>query len=273
MKEKRVVVLAVILLGLVGVYIWHSAKIANESRPTGKPLDIAKLDPNLALKAKVGKAVHRYLKKHGKVPQGLAELKGKYLDEATYNQAVAKKLRYVALDQKTYRLRYPERGKPPVRLAAKKSVAVAKAGKSSGAAATSLGSGSLTTIQTGWQYSPKGRPDPFKPFIVARRAETAVAPKVKKRPLTPLQKMPLSEIQSGLKAIVWGEMGSKALVQDATGKGYVLAVGTYVGQNDGVVKKILPDRIVVEEYRRDPIENRLVTNEVVLKLRKGEEEQ
>ena len=40
-----------------------------------------------------------------------------------------------------------------------------------------------------------------------------------------------------------------------------------------IVKKILEDRIVVEEYRRDPIEDRLVTNEVVLKLKKGEGEE
>ncbi len=82
--------------------------------------------------------------------------------------------------------------------------------------------------------------------------------------------MPLSEIQSGLKAIIWGQLGNKALVEDATGKGYVVQEGTYVGQNDGIVKKIFEDRIVVEEYRRDPIKGQLVANEVVLKLKKGE---
>jgi type IV pilus assembly protein PilP len=85
--------------------------------------------------------------------------------------------------------------------------------------------------------------------------------------------MALSEIQAGLRAIIWGKMGNKALVEDATGKGYVLAVGTYVGQNDGIVKKILEDRIVVEEYIRDPVENHLTTNEVILKLKKVETEE
>jgi Tfp pilus assembly protein PilP len=85
--------------------------------------------------------------------------------------------------------------------------------------------------------------------------------------------MALSEVQAGLRAIIWGKMGNKALVEDAAGKGYVLTVGTYVGQNDGIVKKILEDRIVVEEYIRDPVENRLTTNEIVLKLKKVETEE
>jgi type IV pilus assembly protein PilP len=84
--------------------------------------------------------------------------------------------------------------------------------------------------------------------------------------------MPLSEIQTGLRAIIWGQLGNKALVEDATGKGYVVKEGTYVGQHNGIVKRIYEDRIVVEEYRRDPIEDRLVPSEVVLKLKKGEGE-
>ena len=82
--------------------------------------------------------------------------------------------------------------------------------------------------------------------------------------------MPLSEIQTGLKAIIWGQLGIKALVEDTTGKGYVVQEGTYVGQHNGIVKKIYEDRIVVEEYRRDPVADRLIPSEVVLKLKKGE---
>mgnify|MGYP001814507167 FL=1 len=85
--------------------------------------------------------------------------------------------------------------------------------------------------------------------------------------------MPLSEIESGLKAIIWGQLGNKALVEDATGKGYVVQEGTYVGQHDGIVKKIYEDRIIVEEYRRDPGKGRLEPNEVVLKLKKVEAEE
>jgi Tfp pilus assembly protein PilP len=62
-------------------------------------------------------------------------------------------------------------------------------------------------------------------------------------------------------------------VEDATGKGYVVQEGTYVGQHDGIVKKIYQDRIIVEEYRRDSAKGRLEPTEVVLKLKKVEAEE
>jgi type IV pilus assembly protein PilP len=144
---------------------------------------------------------------------------------------------------------------------------------SSSGSASGAPSSKLTTTETGWKYDPTGKPDPFKSFILATAIPEGTAPKVVRRQLTPLQKMPLSEIEAGLKAIIWGQLGSKALVEDATGKGYVVQEGTYVGQHDGIVKKIYQDRIVVEEYRRDPGKGRLEPNEVVLKLKKVESEQ
>jgi type IV pilus assembly protein PilP len=154
-------------------------------------------------------------------------------------------------------------------VAAKKTVAGTTSAPATSSKSTSE---PLVATEAGWKYDPTGKPDPFKPFILASNTQEDTMPKVV-RQLTPLQKMPLSEIQTGLRAIIWGQLGNKALVEDATGKGYVVKEGTYVGQHNGIVKRIYEDRIVVEEYRRDPIEDRLVPSEVVLKLKKGEGEE
>ena len=271
MKDKRTIFLAVILLVLVGVFVWHSQRISKSSLPKGAASEIS-LDPKRNLMRNVAKAVNAYKTNNKNVPKNLDELKGEYLDEETLREAKAKNLEYVYVNPQAYRIRFPT-AKPPVALAQKAPLAKKKEEPQSAfsEAGSVVDSSDVVTTKTGWEYDPRGKPDPFKPFIIARRApaETGV-PKVT-RQLTPLQKMPLSEIQSGLKAIIWGELGSKALVEDAAGKGYVLQEGTYVGQNDGIVKKILQDRIVIEEYRRDPVHESLVTNEVVLKLKKGEE--
>jgi Tfp pilus assembly protein PilP len=265
MKDKKIIILAVILLGLVGYYVWY----ANQTKmpeSSGKVVDLASIDPNQALLKNLNRAIIKYKKENGSVPKSLNELKGKYLDAKTLDTALQRNFKYQYGNADSYRIITPM-GKAPVALAAKKPGGAAASTSASPAATTEL-----ATTDTGWKYDPTGKPDPFKPFILASAAPEE-APTVVRRQLTPLQKMPLSEIQAGLKAIIWGQLGNKALVEDATGKGYVVQEGTYVGQHDGIVKKIYQDRIIVEEYRRDPAKNRLEPSEVVLKLKKVEVEQ
>ncbi|UCF01939.1 MAG: pilus assembly protein PilP [Deltaproteobacteria bacterium] len=273
MKEKKTIILAVVLLLLVGVYIYYNQKIAKETKPTGKAVDIARVAPNFELKAKVSKAIRKYIQENGDAPRSFDKLQGKYLDQASYNLALSKNIEYKYLGQKSYRMRLtPKRG--PIKVA-KGPGTQQKPGATTSAAGSASGapSSKLATTETGWKYDPTGKPDPFKSFILASAAQEETAPMVVRRQLTPLQKMPLSEIEAGLKAIIWGQLGNKALVEDATGKGYVVQEGTYVGQHDGIVKKIYEDRIIVEEYRRDPGKDRLEPNEVVLKLKKVEAEE
>ena len=266
MKEKKTIILVVVLMLLVGVYVWHSQELKKEIK---SKVDITKLDERLVLKGKLMRAVRLYRKDKGKIPRSLNELKGEYLDQATIQEAKESKIAYVYLDANSYRIVIGKAG--PVKLAAKGSNTKGKAATTSSTAASTTKE--LVTTETGWKYDPTGKPDPFKSFILATAAQEEVAPKVVRHQLTPLQKMPMSEIQAGLKAIIWGQLGNKALVEDATGKGYVVQEGTYVGQNDGIVKKIYQDRIIVEEYRRDPGKGRLEPNEVVLKLKKVEAEE
>ena len=111
-------------------------------------------------------------------------------------------------------------------------------------------------------YDPAGRFDPFEPLF---KEEPDAEPQVidakhkrKKRvPQTPLERVALSQLK--VSAIIRAPSGNRALVEDATGKGYVVNNGTYMGLNSGKVINIEKDRIIVEEE----IEN--VLGELTLK--------
>jgi Tfp pilus assembly protein PilP len=94
--------------------------------------------------------------------------------------------------------------------------------------------------------------DPFVPFVSLAPGSQSRTPEEEEEPqsgapLTPLQKMTLSEIERGLKAITWGELGTRAVIEDSTGRGYIVAVGTPAGEHGGVIKQILNDRLVIQQ--------------------------
>ena len=116
-------------------------------------------------------------------------------------------------------------------------------------------------------YNPRGRIDPFKPFLLKMLARGKKGKKV--LPLTPLQKLSFVELQRGLVAIVWGHLGNRALIQDPAGKGYIIKPGTPVGPN-GVVKQILSDRVIIEQTIIDVATNKKIRKEITLTLKRGE---
>ncbi len=89
-------------------------------------------------------------------------------------------------------------------------------------------------------FIPTGRNDPFFPIIFPEGPGTT-KPKPGKS-LTPLQKLDLSSIK--LVAIVSSGKDARALVEDSTGMGYIIKVGTYIGINNGKVIGIYPASIV-----------------------------
>ena len=116
-------------------------------------------------------------------------------------------------------------------------------------------------------YNPKGRIDPFKPFLLKMLTRGKKGRKM--LPLTPLQKLSFVELQRGLVAIVWGHLGKRALIQDPAGKGYIIKPGTPVGPN-GIVKQILSDRVIIEQTVTDPATNKKIRKEITLTLKRGE---
>ena len=192
MKEKKTIILAVVLLLLVGVFIYYNQMIEKEAKPTGKAVDITEIDPSFELKVKVSRAARAYIQDKGKAPGSMNELKGKYLDEKTHKLALAKNIQYKRTGTKSFQITASASGK-----LAKKKVRGKKkaAGATTSADSTTTASLSKTVIaETGWEYDPTGKPDPFKSFILAAAAQEETGPKVVRRQLTPLQKMPLSEI-------------------------------------------------------------------------------
>ena len=120
------------------------------------------------------------------------------------------------------------------------------------------------------RYNPEGKIDPFAALFSEESSTGSSENREPKRPLTPLEKIDISQLQ--LVAILHAPNGNSAMVEDATGKGYILKPGTFIGINSGKVTKILEDRVVVEENTKDFF-GKVRSNTRELKLQKpfGEE--
>lgn len=117
-------------------------------------------------------------------------------------------------------------------------------------------------------YNPAGKIDPFVPLLKDESAKALQAekPKREKRePTTPLEMIDLSQLK--LTAVVRTPSGLKAMVEESTGKGYLVGMGTYMGIHSGKVVNIQKDRIVVEEEVEDALGN-IVTRNTELKFQK-----
>jgi type IV pilus assembly protein PilP len=103
-------------------------------------------------------------------------------------------------------------------------------------------------------YDPKGKVDPFEPLFREKPTVALTKKKRKKRvPRTPLEKIDLSQLK--LVGIITASSGNRALVEESSGKGYVIKNGTYVGTNAGKVVKIEKDKVVVAEEYEDVLGN------------------
>jgi type IV pilus assembly protein PilP len=152
-------------------------------------------------------------------------------------------------------------GTPPPSLPAKaKSVSVGK--KKEGLVKAAETKEGEKKEEAEYSYNPIGKPDPFKPFIQLTSREGL------RKAVTPLQRFDISQLK--LVAIISTSHGNVALVEDTTGKGYVLKKGTWIGKNDGKVTKILKDKVIVEEVYQD-IFGQTKTSETSLFLHKVEE--
>ena len=118
-------------------------------------------------------------------------------------------------------------------------------------ASVSPASPKIETPEISDLYKPEAKLDPFEPLFRKEPASIAVRKKKSKRrsPLTPLEKMDLSQLK--LSGIILAPSGNKALVQEASGKGYVVKKGTYIGIHSGKIVEILEDQIIVEEEAED----------------------
>jgi Tfp pilus assembly protein PilP len=89
-------------------------------------------------------------------------------------------------------------------------------------------------------YNPTGKPDPFMPTTVSIETQS----KGKKKVL-PLEQFEVNEFE--LVGVVTGSGLRKAMVQDLTGKGYYIQVGTPIGKMGGKVIQISEKTVVIKE--------------------------
>lgn len=120
-------------------------------------------------------------------------------------------------------------------------------------------------------YQLDGRRDPFVPFIT----EKAATAKVDMNEIVDVDK-PLTGMQlfepGQLTLVALMELGHQdtAMVEDFTGKGYVLTEGTKIGKR-GVVKDIAPNKVIIEETAVTRAGKKIITELVMTLKKEGEE--
>ena len=75
--------------------------------------------------------------------------------------------------------------------------------------------------------------------------------------------MTLSQLQ--LVGTIMGK-DRRAMVQDAANTGYIVRIGTRMGEDDGVVTKITPDSITIQQHYQD-YTGQFTTREVIMALK------
>jgi Tfp pilus assembly protein PilP len=100
--------------------------------------------------------------------------------------------------------------------------------------------------------------DPFRPMALKTKVTRPA-----RENLSPLERYEIAQLK--LVAIVWDIQQPVAMVEDSAGLGYVVKVGTPIGGNDGKVKTIHRNEVVVEEFYLDDYGARK-KREVAMKL-------
>jgi type IV pilus assembly protein PilP len=120
-----------------------------------------------------------------------------------------------------------------------------------------------------FDYVIEGRSDPFIPFI-SEKSQTAKMDEILpiKDQLTGMQLFEPGQLN--LVAIVMVEDNDFAMVEDTTGKGYVLRSGMEIGKR-GIVTSIQSNKVTIEETAFTRAGKKLTSNIVMLLKKEGEE--
>lgn len=120
-------------------------------------------------------------------------------------------------------------------------------------------------------YQIESRPDPFQPFITEKSASSGVDMNEIMDDNEPLTGMQLFEPgQLTLVAVMKSGNEDIAMVEDFTGKGYVLTEGIKIGRR-GVIQDIGSNSVIIEETAWTRAGKKIVTKKVMtLKKDEGE---
>jgi len=111
--------------------------------------------------------------------------------------------------------------------------------------------------------------DPFESYLskAARRGQALIEERraqIENRPREPLEAFDLTTLK--LVAIMQKGTDNVAMVEDSTGKGYVIRRGNHIGKNNGRIEKIDRDTIYLVEQVVNPA-GEVVDQQVTLTLR------
>jgi len=128
----------------------------------------------------------------------------------------------------------------------------------------------LTDIEKAEYYDSHGKIDPFVPLIQEKTEDSSAANDDQpQRILTPLEKIELSQIR--LVAVIVMDKRRIAMVEESTGKGYEVSIGTFIGKNQGKVTEINDSSIIITELVKD-FKGKLKEQTQEIKLHKNDEE-
>lgn len=108
-----------------------------------------------------------------------------------------------------------------------------------------------------YRYDPRGRRDPFRSILVTIQTNRRIGD------LPPLQRVDIVDMK--LTAVVWGGLGYSAMIETPDGKSYTVRVGTLLGPNDGVIRKVMTNHLKIQEKATD-IFGVTKTRNVILEL-------
>ncbi len=112
----------------------------------------------------------------------------------------------------------------------------------------------------GFEYNRVGRRDPFRSFEWDRLEITDTHG-------GPLEQFDVSQLS--VVAVIWKTGNAKALIQDPSGQGYIVGMGTAVGKNEGLVTLIDDNLVVVKESYEDFLGN-VTKKDIEMRIRATE---
>jgi Tfp pilus assembly protein PilP len=136
--------------------------------------------------------------------------------------------------------------------------AVARHAAKTPAEAQAEGGQGLIAGSKAYTYDPTGKRDPFRSFIIEQQQARA------KQERGPLEQFDLNQLF--VVAVVWGTERPRALVQDPSGRDYVVQEGTPIGKNDGLVLRIHDNSVLVRETYVDYL-GAQTTKEIEMRVR------
>jgi len=110
----------------------------------------------------------------------------------------------------------------------------------------------------GYQYESANKRDPFRSFVDEQKLRQVTQER------GPLEQFDLNQLT--VVAVVWGTGRPRAMVEDPSGHGYVVQVGTAIGKNDGTVLGIGDNSVLVQETYVDYL-GAQTTKEIEMRVR------